>query len=304
MGEGRKMTILQLKCFLGVMKNRNFSKTASELGMTQSVFSKQMKGLEDEFRVKFFERTTRTIDPTNTSISFYPYAKYIMKQYDEMFLQMQEYLPDQRMKLNIASMFFIQQYHILEMIDQFKKIYMNIEITLSEQRAIEVQRALDMGKTEIAIIYEELLQKKYPIVIPLQEDKMVAVMSKDHALAGKECVSLKELRNESFIMMKGDSQLHYYLMLTCIDAGFVANEMNFNLRLETMKSYLQENKAITLLMSSMAKDLIDHSLVLVPIKENKKLTVSVVIPTETPSKACKKFLTFIQDSKLEEIYSF
>ncbi|WHH60625.1 LysR family transcriptional regulator [Petroclostridium sp. X23] len=291
------MTILQLKCFLGVIKNKNFAKTASALGMTQSVFSKQIKGLEEEFHVKFFERSTRDIEPTNAGISFYPHAKYIMKQYNEMFSQMQEYLPRQRMKLNIASMFFIQQYHILEGVHEFRKTYPNIEIALSEQRALEVQEALDKGQTDIAIIYAELLQRQYPKVIPIKEDKMVAVMNKDHSLAWKDRVSLKELKNESFIMMKGDSQLHYYLMLTCIDAGFVANEINVNLRLETMKSYLRENQAVTLLMRSMAEDLVDNTLVLVPIRENKKLTLSVVVPTETPSTACEKFLAYIEDFK-------
>ena len=65
-----------------------------------------------------------------------------------------------------------------------------------------------------------------------------------------------------------------------------------DIRLETMKELISTSGCVTILMRTMAEDLIeDKNLVMVMIEGSKKLTLSFVIENDT--KACEAFANYI-----------
>lgn len=87
----------QLKCFLEVAKELNFAKAAQNLHFSQPSVSKQIQSLEEELKVKLFERNTRSVSLTNAGRLFFPNAKSIYRQELDAIHNLskleQEYLP-------------------------------------------------------------------------------------------------------------------------------------------------------------------------------------------------------------------
>ncbi|HKU05721.1 MAG TPA: LysR family transcriptional regulator [Bradyrhizobium sp.] len=53
-----------LLAFLAVARERNFTRAAAQLGMTQSALSQIVRNLEERFGVRLLNRTTRSVTPT------------------------------------------------------------------------------------------------------------------------------------------------------------------------------------------------------------------------------------------------
>src|SRR3954468_10380699 len=60
----RDITLRQLRAFLAVARERNFTRAAARLRLTQSALTMSIKGLEAEVGVKLLDRTTRSVAPT------------------------------------------------------------------------------------------------------------------------------------------------------------------------------------------------------------------------------------------------
>ena len=78
------MTLQQLRTFLAVCDEMSITSAASKLFITQSAVSQQIKALEEEFEVKFFQKRGRRLYITADGKVFYHIAKEIMEKADSI----------------------------------------------------------------------------------------------------------------------------------------------------------------------------------------------------------------------------
>lgn len=286
------MKVLQMECFLKVCECKKYSEAAELLGMSQSSLFKQIKGMEDEFFIKIFDKDKKGVKLTAAGETLYPYVVFMYREYKQMMSSLQEFSISENSQLTIGSLYFSKQYSIIRMIREFEQIRPNIKISIDEYRSNELEALIRSGQLDAGFIYKELLEEEFSRVIPIREDYLVAVMSKDHALALRDSVKLSELKSELFILMKGDERIYKQLLKFCIEDGFVPKEQDMDIRLETMKELIPISNCITILMRTMAEDLLeDKNLAMVMVEGNKKLTLSFAVQNET--EACKVFANYI-----------
>src|SRR3954470_8865183 len=60
----RRANINDLIAFLAVARERNFTKAAAQLGVSQSALSHTVRGLEERLGLRLLTRTTRSVAPT------------------------------------------------------------------------------------------------------------------------------------------------------------------------------------------------------------------------------------------------
>src|SRR5215831_3175894 len=60
----RRLRFRDLQVFFSVMQYRSMAKAANELGVTQPAVSEVVAGLEQEFGVRLFDRTSQGVEPT------------------------------------------------------------------------------------------------------------------------------------------------------------------------------------------------------------------------------------------------
>ncbi|MBV6823119.1 LysR family transcriptional regulator [Pseudomonas sp. PD9R] len=70
-----------LEIFVRVVEIGSFSKTATELAISQSTVSKNITDLEKQLQAKLLSRTTRRLSLTEAGEGFYEQAKLILEQY-------------------------------------------------------------------------------------------------------------------------------------------------------------------------------------------------------------------------------
>ena len=66
----RKVGIVELEAAMAVARRRSFRAASSELGVSRTVLSQMIAGLEARLGVRLFNRTTRSVSPTNAGELF------------------------------------------------------------------------------------------------------------------------------------------------------------------------------------------------------------------------------------------
>ena len=74
------MTITQIRYFVQVAENMNFTKAARQLYVAQQVVSKQVKRLEEELGFLLFERTAQGITLSAGGQKMYQYCNEIIEK--------------------------------------------------------------------------------------------------------------------------------------------------------------------------------------------------------------------------------
>lgn len=289
------MTILQMECFLQVCESKKYSEAAEKLGILQSSLFKQLRAIEDEFFIKLFDKDKKGVKLTEAGKTLYPYIIFMYGEYGKMIDKLHEYSTSENSTLLLGSLYFSRQYNIFQYIREFADIQPNIRISVDEYRSNELEELIKTGQLDAGFTYQELVEEPSQRVIPIREDYLVAVMSKKHYLSLKKSIKLSELCQEQFVLMRGDERLYRHLLQFCREEGFVPKEHNMDIRLETMKELILSSNCVTILMKTMADDLVeDKRLAMVMIEGNKKLTFSFVMQNDTD--ACQAFAKYISSN--------
>ncbi len=72
------MELRQLRHFVAVAEQGHFTRAAESVHLSQSALSSSIRALEDELGVTLFERTTRSVVPTDAGTVLYPHAQRML----------------------------------------------------------------------------------------------------------------------------------------------------------------------------------------------------------------------------------
>lgn len=75
------MTMNQLSYYVEVVQQKNFTKAAEKLFVSQSTLSKSIRALEMEFQVELINRMSKKFALTPEGYLFYEYAMKLLKYY-------------------------------------------------------------------------------------------------------------------------------------------------------------------------------------------------------------------------------
>lgn len=96
------MNVMQIKYVLEIARQKNFSKAANALFISQPTLSNQLKNLEDELQVKLFYRSTREVFLTKAGEEFCRYAVKVLEDFSTLNVAMEKYQDTTLMNLSIG----------------------------------------------------------------------------------------------------------------------------------------------------------------------------------------------------------
>lgn len=197
------MELRNVRTFIKVAELLNFSKAALVLGYTQSTVSIHIKQLEEEFRIKLFERFGKNVRLTVEGTLFLPLAERISASEKEASDYMLHQMEPQG-TLILGSVNSIGCYVLPPILLAYHKIYPRVNIVIKSASMEVLFDWLEHNEIDIlCAVNKSLYSTKY---IKIYEQKTSAhfVVSAKHPLARKAKVSLGELLAEDFILTEDD----------------------------------------------------------------------------------------------------
>lgn len=211
------MNLQQLEYFKTVAETENFTKASKLLLVTQPALSKSIAKLEGELKVPLFEKSGRNVKLTRFGKLFLVHAERALVEIEKGIKELDEMVSDTTGTVSISSTSRVGAYFMNFIISDFLNDNPNVKFQFNQQSVTEIIEDLKKGKIDIGF-YDNHTEPIWDInieSIPIKKQEYILIVPKNHKLAGRGEVSLKELENESFIAFCEDSKER---ILSCTDA--------------------------------------------------------------------------------------
>lgn len=212
------MTLQQLKYVAMIANTGSINEASKQLLISQPSLSEAIKYLEDEMKITIFERKSKGVVLTTEGEEFLVYARQILGQVDLL----EEKYSDNK---NIKKKFGVSTQHysfaVKAFVELVKGFDMNeYEFAIRETRTSEVINDVNLGKSEIGILYmndfnekiiQKLLKSKGLETQELFQCKGYVYLWKGHPLATKESISIEELQEYPCLSFEQGENNSFYL---------------------------------------------------------------------------------------------
>lgn len=275
------MTIEQLTYFLALNTYKNFSIASDQLCISQSSLSKHIKALESELNTTLFNRNTRSISLTPSGQEFLKYAEKAIADYNRILLNFKKQHTHSNI-LNIGAIPVTAQYKIISAMAEFKTLYPYIHINLLEDENYTIINKLMKSEIHLGIVRDFNLSNDVFNKLPLVDDELVVVVSKNHPLAKKTHLSLLDIKDEPFILLGPNSGIYE----RCINE-FNKHSLPMNIsatfyKVETILALVSENFGITLIMKEVLNAFNTSNIRVIPMTPTIKAPLSLVTLKNSP----------------------
>lgn len=143
------MNIDRINMFLAVCIHGSISRAAEALYISQPAVSQGIKELELELNVMLFQRSGRTIKPTQEALQFYPYAQALI-QANERALSV--FKPDTSLPvLRVGCTVTIATYMLPEIITHFEALH-HVKLQITVNNVATIKESVISNNLDVALI--------------------------------------------------------------------------------------------------------------------------------------------------------
>ena len=187
------MELWVLNYFLAIAREKNITKAAQSLHVTQPTLSRQIAQLEDELGVKLLNRSSHNITLTEEGMILKRRAQEILSLADKTkrdFLYREENLAGE---ISIGSGEFLSSRILAERIAAFRAKHPGVRFELYSGNGENVEERIERGLLDLGLISEPVDIRKYEFVPTGEKEVWGAWVREDSWLAGHQAVHPEDL---------------------------------------------------------------------------------------------------------------
>lgn len=242
----------QLRYFLAVAQAGSFTQAARQCNVSQPSLSIQIAKLEEELGGPLFERMRKGGRLTARGETFLPRAKAILEQMESAREDAKALSGLTLGRVSLGCMPTTGAHLLPPILTAFRKAYPKIQVQLKEESSPDLARDLEQGEIELAILDEAGLRPALDHQIILTEELLLALPAK-HPLAGKNNLSLKQVAEEPFILMKSGHGFRQITLDLYRKAGLEPKVVFESGGIETVQAMVAAGLGISLVPQMVAK---------------------------------------------------
>lgn len=259
----------RLKVFYTVAKRLSFTKASAELFMTQPAVTKHVHELEEEYKIKLFERLGNKITLTNAGELLLKQSERIFEIYRDIDFELNALTRKRSGALRLGASTTLSQYIIPPLLAGFHQRFKEVKVSLLNGNTEQVEKLLLKKDIELGIIEG---RSKDPSIkyTEFLKDELVLVCSSKNPLSKKEELMPADLKKLSFIMRERGSGT-----LEVIEHGLKPfklklSQLTVEMQLgstESIKSYLMHSNSVAFIsIHAITKELKNNELRIVDVK--------------------------------------
>lgn len=143
------MELRQLRYFVAVAREQNFTRAAEQLNIAQPPLSRQIRQLEHEVGVRLIERGSRPVRLTEPGKLFYDQAAQVLEHVERMTEMARQLSETARTRLGIGFVSSTLYGHLPEVIRRYRAARPEVEIAVHEMTSLEQIVALKEGRIDV-----------------------------------------------------------------------------------------------------------------------------------------------------------
>ena len=184
--------------------------------------------LEKEWNVTLLERSVGGVRLTSDGTKLLPYAKNVVAEYEKLQMEVDELNGLQSGLIRIGTFSSVATHWLPNIIKAFQKDYPDIDYELLLGDYTEIEEWIAEGRVDCGFL--RLPANSDFDTIFLERDRLLAVISENHPLAGCERFPVKALCGEPFMLLEKGAKAE-------ISEVFEKNGLTPNVKFTTWDDY-------------------------------------------------------------------
>ena len=216
------MEIHQLRYVCAIADTGNFSRAAERCRIAQPSLSQQVLKLEEDLGVKLFDRLGRSVRLTEAGRAFISHARAILHQMEAARTSVASKNAEVGGNVAVGVIPTVAPYLMPGYTAAFAKKYPDAKLRIIEETTSVLVEGLRDLSIDVAILALPLRHKDLEL-FPIRTEPLFAVLGKDHPRGLARSLALKDLRGESFVMLRDGHCFRDLSINTCAHARVTPN---------------------------------------------------------------------------------
>ena len=238
--------------FMAVAEELHFRKAAEKLFISQPGLSRQIKQMEEILEAQLFVRNKKKVSLTTAGVYLKGELEFILNHLELTRKQLKLITDGNSGELRLGFLGSAMQNVVPELLVQLRDKFPTIKTSLDElsnhaQVDAVLKDKLDVGFVRLARVPNELA------IRPVFEDTFSVVLPKNHQLAQDSFRSMKQLKDEHFVLFSHDYSPLYYdkVMSICEDAGFTPKISHKSVHAQTIFKLVENHMGIAIIPTAL-----------------------------------------------------
>jgi DNA-binding transcriptional LysR family regulator len=213
------LTVQQLRYFVAVADEQQFTRAAEQLNVAQPSLSGQINRLEQALGVSLFHRTVRPISLTDAGHELLPLARRVLAGVNDVMRGVAEVEALRRGQVTVGATPSLGTNLLPRVLALFHQHYPEITLTVVERHSDDLAAQLESGALDVAFAILPLTRATLEVTV-LATEELVVMVANDHPLAQRDEVRISDLRDVAMIMFREGYDLRTTTINAFARAGF------------------------------------------------------------------------------------
>jgi DNA-binding transcriptional LysR family regulator len=234
-----------LRYFLEVARSGSLSKASERLFVAVSALSRQIARLEEELGTPLFERRPRGMVLSEAGRLLAEHARRSLLETERVIDEIRGMNEGGRATIRIASSEGLAPHFVPEVCTHFLKSYPQTHFQLDVSSHSAATQRVKEGTADIALCFS-LSPEKDIAVHYAQRAPIFALMRRDHPLASRESVSLRDLQSWPMAMHNQSVTIRQLFDISCSLEGLIFEPVFTSNYHVALQSFVRRTDAVTL----------------------------------------------------------
>lgn len=189
-----------LRYFVAVAEEMNFTRAAQRLHVSQPALSKQIRGLERAVRAELFDRDRRHVELTAAGVVLLKVARQVLAEWHQGTVEVADVVAEQSRILRVGTLTSIGRQLYRNASSQFAARLPDWRLQLRSFGWGQSTAGLHERATDAAFLWLPVDAEDITYQV-LREERRFVVLSSEHRLAGRSAVQFHDLVDEPFVAL-------------------------------------------------------------------------------------------------------
>jgi len=293
-------TLQQLRILKAIATEKNFTKAAEVLYVSQPSLSKQIKTLEKNLDILLINRESNRISLTENGKVFLQYSERILALCEESCRALIDLKNGDRGNLTVGASQTIGTYLMPRVLAFFAQNHPQIDLKVQVNSTRIIAKSVINREIDIAVVGGEIPDelKKNLTVEHFVEDELSLIISKSHPFAKKKKINKDDLYHLNFITLNSNSTIRKFIDNILIQNQIETKQFKIIMQLnsiEGIKTAVSLGLGAAFVSSSAIEKEIELETIEILTIENIKITRTLSIISNPECYKSKAFEFFYQE---------
>ena len=293
-------TLQQLRILKAIATEKNFTKAAELLHLSQPSLSKQIKTLEKNLDILLINREKNQISLTENGKVFLQYSERILALCEESCRALTDLKNGERGNLTVGASQTIGIYFLPRILALFAQNYPQIQLKVQVNSTRIIAKNVFHRKIDLAVVGGEIPNdlKKNLIVENFVDDEFRLIIAESHPFATKKTITKEDLYHFNFITLNSNSTIRKFIDNILIQNQIEIKQLKIIMQLNSIEG-IKTAVSLGLGVAFVSSSAIEKELKLKTIKiltiENIRITRTLFIISRSNCYKSKAFDLFYNE---------